>query len=245
MNVVVRRLLGCGTIVALCVLLAMVVFPGTGGVHRRGRTQCMSQMRNVSFALQTYATNNDGRLPPAYIADEHGKPMHSWRVLLLPYIEQQALYDKYRFDEPWNGPNNSKLAKFIPEIYRCPDEYKAGGGSQPWTSYVAVVGPHTMWPGKEPGSLDDIPDGQNRTLLLVEVRDSGIHWMEPRDLNIGEMNARINGDGPLGISSVHPGTANVFYADGHGGPISEKVRADVLRQLINRDDGGPAATEKR
>src|SRR5262245_18722891 len=104
MNAVVRRLMGCGTIAVLIVLLAMLVLPGTGRVHSGRRSQCLSQMRNVSFALQTYATNNEGRLPPAYIADEHGKPMHSWRVLLLPYLEQQALSDKYRFDEPWNGP---------------------------------------------------------------------------------------------------------------------------------------------
>lgn len=128
--------------------------------------QCMSQFRNVSFALQAYATDNQGRLPPAYIADEHGQPMHSWRVLLLPYLDQQALYDQYRFDEPWNGPNNSKLAKFIPEVYQCPNEYGHADGSHPWTSYVAVVG-----------------------------------------------------------------------------PLSEKISPEVLRQLIQRDDGGPAEAD--
>ncbi|MFO1096149.1 MAG: DUF1559 domain-containing protein [Planctomycetaceae bacterium] len=243
MNVVVRRLLGCGTIAVLGVVLAMIILPGTGGVHRGRRTQCMSFMRNVSFALHTYATDNQGRLPPAYIADEHGQPMHSWRVLLLPYLDQQSLYDQYRFDEPWNGPNNSKLAKVIPEVYQCPNEYGHAEGSHPWTSYVAVVGPHTLWPGAEPGQIDDIPDGQHRTLLLVEVHDSGIHWMEPRDLKLDEMNPQINSAGTLGISSVHPGVAHVIFADGHGGPLSEKVRPEVLRQLIQRDDGGPAEAD--
>jgi hypothetical protein len=92
-SVSTRRILAGISIGLLLVILAMLTPPG--GAERRGRrTQCMSQLRNVSLALQTYATNNGGRLPPAYIADENGAPMHSWRVLLLPYIEQQALYDR-------------------------------------------------------------------------------------------------------------------------------------------------------
>ena len=57
---------------------------------------------------------------PAYVADENGKPMHSWRVLLLPMLEQQALYESYDFDEPWNGPNNSRLLAQTPPSYQCP-----------------------------------------------------------------------------------------------------------------------------
>lgn len=200
----------------------------------------MSRLRNVSMALQVYATKHNGELPTAYIADENGKPMHSWGVLLLPYIEEQALYHRYDFDEPWSGPNNSKLAEHIPDIDQCPEDVQQRENRQPWTSYVAVVGEHTLWPGAEPARLDRIPDGATRTLLLVEVRNSGIHWMEPRDLSLDVMNPRINGAGRLGISSVHPGVANVMWADGHGGPLANEVRPEVLRQIIERDDGGPA-----
>ncbi|MBL8851102.1 MAG: DUF1559 domain-containing protein [Planctomycetaceae bacterium] len=201
-------------------------------------------MRQISMALQTYATNNNGQLPPAYIADENGRPMHSWRVLLLPYMEQQALYDRYNFDEPWNGPNNSRLAGEIPQLYQCPDDDRPRGDSQrPWTSYVVVVGPNTIWPGTESGGLDRIPDGSDRTLLLVEVRDSGINWMEPRDLTLEEMNPRINGEGRLGISSVHPNVAHFMFADGHGGPLSDDLKPDTLRQLIQIDDGAPSYTD--
>jgi Protein of unknown function (DUF1559) len=58
-----------------------------------------------------------GCFPPAYVADRDGKPIHSWRVLILPFLEQQELYRAYNFDEPWNGPNNRKLASRVGKIY--------------------------------------------------------------------------------------------------------------------------------
>ena len=69
--------------------------------------------------------------------------MHSWRVLILPYLEQRALYDEYKFDEPWNGPNNGKLHSRVVECFSCPTDEQTISGQ---TSYVAVVGPETAWP---------------------------------------------------------------------------------------------------
>lgn len=62
-----------------------------------------------------------GGYPPAYIADCDGRPMHSWRVLILPFLEQQNLYAAYHFDEPWDGPNNRKLAGRIGQVFRRSD----------------------------------------------------------------------------------------------------------------------------
>lgn len=243
LNLFARRSLGCAVIAFLLITLAMLVLPGINGERRGRRPQCLSQMRQIIAALQAYATNHEGQLPPAYIADENGKPMHSWRVLLLPYLEGQALYERYNFDEPWDGPNNSKLAREIPRIYQCPDEYSRDDTPQPFTSYAVVVGPHTLWPGSEPGSLDRIPDGSAHTLLLVEVHDSAIHWMEPRDLTLDEMNPRVNGKGRLGISSVHTGGAFVMWADGHGQLLTNDLRPEILRQAIEIDDGGPSSED--
>ena len=77
--------------------------------------------------------------------------MHSWRVLLLPFLEQTPLYEKYRFDEPWNGPNNRKLADAIIAIYNCPsDDHGGTGNTSPMTNYVAIVGTETAC-GPKPG----------------------------------------------------------------------------------------------
>ncbi len=102
--------------------------------------------------------------------------MHSWRVLLLPYLDQQALYDQYRFDEPWDGRHNRKLADNIGHVYNCSGEQSpAGQKRRTMTSYVAVVGPETMWPGSQSTKLSDIGDGTSNTLMVVEIANSGIH----------------------------------------------------------------------
>jgi hypothetical protein len=82
------------------------------------RSACRSNLKNIALALHNYHEDH-GSYPPAYIADENGRPMHSWRILLLPYIERGDLYKQYRFDEPWDGPNNRKLASQMPGLYRC------------------------------------------------------------------------------------------------------------------------------
>ena len=122
-----------------------------------------------------------GCFPPAYVADRDGKPMHSWRVLILPFLEQQELYNAYNFAEPWNGPSNRKLAGRIGNIY-----LRSGLDSDQihTTSFVAVVGPQTLWHGSQPTNRKDLGDGSHNTLLVVEVPDGRFLWMEPRTLSL-------------------------------------------------------------
>jgi prepilin-type processing-associated H-X9-DG protein len=191
-------------------------------------------MRNIALALQQYESRN-GTLPPAYIADADGKPMHSWRVLLLPYLEQNALYRQYRFDEPWDGPNNSQLHGELVRAYFCPSETTYS----PATNYVVVTGSQTIWPDATPAKLADITDGLQNTILLVEVHNSGIHWMEPRDLDIAKMPMAINAPKGVSISSVHhpAGFANVVFADGAAERIPNNAPAKALRAALTISGG--------
>ena len=107
--------------------------------------QCSNHLKQIGLALQNYH-DAYGSFPPAYMADADGKPIHSWRVLILPYLEQKALYDKYSFDEPWDGPNNSQLHEAAISAYICPSR---PGNSRTDTSFVAVVGAQTAWPGEK------------------------------------------------------------------------------------------------
>jgi prepilin-type processing-associated H-X9-DG protein len=159
--------------------------------------------------------------------------MHSWRVLLLPYLDQGPLYVQYRFDEPWDGPNNRKLADKILHVFNCPSEVHGDGkGTATMTSYVAVVGPETAWPGTKPTTIRDIKDGTSNTLLIVEVANSGIHWMEPRDLHVVQMASTINPKSGQGISSPHTGGAQVLMADGAVRFISQNLAAETIRALL-------------
>ncbi|HLA85507.1 MAG TPA: DUF1559 domain-containing protein [Thermoguttaceae bacterium] len=201
------------------------------------RAQCLNNLRQLGLALHEYH-NVYGSFPPAYVADQHGRPMHSWRVLILPFLEQKDLYNQYRFDEPWDGPNNRKLHDKMPEVFRCASR---PSGSNPYeTSYVAVTGPHTAWRDDRPVKLSEITDGSKTTILLVEMKDSGINWMEPRDLAYPPMPAKINPPSARGISSYHPGRANVLFADGHVFCLGDDAKPIAKFLTI---DGGETISE--
>jgi prepilin-type processing-associated H-X9-DG protein len=156
--------------------------------------------------------------PPAYIADKNGKPMHSWRVLILPYLAQQNLYKQYDFNEPWDGPNNKKLlAARIYYEYACPSDKNARSPSATQTSYVAVVGTNAAWPGVKSRDLKEIAGngGTSNTIMLVEVANSGIQWTEPRDLSL-EAIAQAAADDPNSVGFVkhtRPYDGFFFYHD--------------------------------
>ncbi|HEY2250622.1 MAG TPA: DUF1559 domain-containing protein [Planctomycetaceae bacterium] len=218
--------------VAGLVLVAALCLPAIdrGGASRR--SQCKNNLKQIGLALHNYH-DEFGCFPPAFIADANGRPMHSWRVLLLPYLDQAPLYVQYRFDEPWDGPNNRKLADKILPIFNCPSEVHGDGKSAAtMTSYVAVVGPETAWPGNTATSIRDIKDGTSNTLLIVEVANSRIHWMEPRDLHVVQMAPTINAKFGQGISSLHTGGAHALLADGSVRFISEQTTAELIRALL-------------
>ena len=119
-----------------------------------------------------------GALPPAYTVDAEGKPLHSWRTLILPYLEQQSLYDKIDLTKPWDDPANKAAFETNLQIYRCPSaNYPAS-----YTAYLAVVAPGGSFEGAEPRALEEITDDHSLTLMVVEVgSDHAVHWMSPRD----------------------------------------------------------------
>ena len=176
-------------IIVLVFGLATALFPALQAAREAARRSvCGCCAHNaVFFAMHSYHDLH-GTFPPAFIPDEDGHPKHSWRVLLLPYLDRFDLYQQYDFDEPWNGPNNRLLAPAMPHYLRCP----ANGSPVETgiTNYVALVGPETAWPGAEARTSDDFA-GEGKTIILVETFASDIHWMEPRDLTIDEFVAEL------------------------------------------------------
>jgi hypothetical protein len=105
-----------GVIVVLLVLLWPAVEAAREAARR---SSCNCNLKQIGLGLQTYADAYKC-FPPAYTTDATGNRMHRWRVLILPYVEQKALYAQYDFSEPWDGPHNRLLAKYMPPFYRCP-----------------------------------------------------------------------------------------------------------------------------
>jgi len=177
---------------------------------RRAATRSASQspLNQMSVALANYHSLH-GHLPPAYIADDQGVPIHSWRVLILPFIEQHALYKAYRFDEPWDGPNNSKLANKMPSFFNVASE----PFSEKFTNIVLVSGEGTAFPGAETRSFHEIADGSKNTILLTEIGNSKVPWMAPVDVDIETSSMRVNDPATLNISSVYWRRPHVVFAD--------------------------------
>lgn len=209
----------------LCLVGALL--PGIGSTTVAPRSVCAIHLKQISLALNEYH-DMYGVLPPAYVADREGRPMHSWRVLLLPFLEQQALYDLYDFSEPWNGPHNSRLATMMPPEYGpCPSDSNAVKGE---TSYLAVIGQGTVWPGPKSQSLKSITN--TSAIMVVESEDSGINWLEPRDFNLGHASRGINSKFGRGISSHHGKGANVALADGNIQFLEDSLPEAALRDML-------------
>lgn len=159
--------------------------------------------------------------------------MHSWRVLILPYLEQQELYDQYDFNEPWDGPHNRKLLEQRPSIYAFHDSESQMGAA---TNYVAVVGDETVWPRHKASRLDQISDGADRTLMVVENHGARIPWTQPRDLDFNTMTMHLGAGAADGISSRFNPPAAVTAA-GSVHTLSSDMPAEALRALLTARGG--------
>lgn len=234
-----RRFIRSGIAAAGLFIVACTTFQLVScGREGPRRFSCTNNLKQITLALHTYHDVHH-RFPPAYIADENGRPMHSWRVLILPFLEQNSLYDRYDFNEPWDGPNNRLLLAEMPDVYRCPHDTT----STPTTSYVAIVGPETAWPVATSVRLGGIRDGPGRTVLVVESHDAAIPWMQPADLESPVLVPRINRWPGPGISSAHPGGAQAAFADGHVEFLSDSLAPDEVRALLTISGGEPAVLE--
>lgn len=173
-----------GYFLVLCLLVAtLLVSPLLDGSV--DRTQCNANLKTLAYALQMYHDTYK-TFPPAYLSNEDGKPVHSWRVLILPFFEGRSLYEAYDFDEPWDGPNNRKLLERAPHVFACPAQRRTSRQPSTHTSYLAVVGPRTAWLGGNPTRIQDFTDGTSKTILIMESDGRGVPWMEPRDLSLDE-----------------------------------------------------------
>lgn len=222
--------------------------------HREGYriSGCRNNLHTIGLALHSYHDQYD-RFPPQHVADAEGRPMHSWRVLILPYLSESdanKVYQQYRFDEPWNGPNNQQLAAQLGNHFRCRTTNAAEPGSHLTTHYAAVTGPGTAWPGPTETLLEDIADGSDNTVMLVEIADSDIHWMEPRDVTLEEALSDRKGAYVVPSShhfvertyfflSTYPLVGNVLMADGSCHCLERRPSRDDLATLLSVAGGEP------
>ena len=237
-----RRLSGFGF--AVLFLIGGAIFVGAYWAYREfasatAEASCKGNLKKLGLAFHGYHDAH-GSFPPAFVRGKDGKPAHSWRVLILPFLGRRDLYEAYDFDEPWDGPHNIRLADQMPRVLACPSGAGRGKGK---TTYVAVVGSQTVWPGDRAVSIQDITDGASTTIQLIEIADSDIGWTEPRDVRLEDLIPPESGEVSPRFSSGHKGSVHILLCDGSARrlktPLALTNARKVLHTLLTAAGGLP------
>jgi Protein of unknown function (DUF1559) len=189
-----------------------------------------NRLKELGLALHAYH-DQFGHLPTAVCFDKQGKKTRlSWRVHLLPYLEQGALYREFRLDEPWDSAHNKQLIAKMPEIYRPANPKLAAAGR---TKCVAPVGEQTVFSNKNVKiRMSDITDGTSLTLLLVEADDDhAVVWTAPDDLEI-DLKKPLNG-----LAMRPPGAFLTLFADGSVHFLRETIDAKTVAAMLTMQGG--------
>ena len=240
-----RKFLGCGGRVWAAAGLLFLFFlialwlPAVSSCREAARrVQCRDNLKQIGLALHNYHEKY-GCYPPAYTVDKQDRPMHSWRALLLEFLDPK-LYTQYDFDQPWDSPDNLAFADVLAKDgpYYCPSDFDRGRYD---TSYVMLVGPDAFSDAPAVRKKKDITDKLDETIIVVEMSHSGIYWMEPRDLNVSKMSFKINDMNQIGLRSEHSGGLHVLFADGSARFLSESMDPEVYEAMITINGGEDAS----
>src|SRR5262249_36175043 len=141
-----------------------------------------NNLKQIVLAMHNHSDNNDHRLPAHAIYDTHGTPLLSWRVLILPYVEEETLFKQFKLDEPLDSPHNLPLLPHIPPVYAPPPRFKSS--ALPGHSFYQVfIGQGAAFEGKEGMRMPiDFPYGLANTILVVEAGEA-VPWTKPQDIS--------------------------------------------------------------
>jgi hypothetical protein len=169
-----------------------------------------------------------GSLPPWAVVDKHGKPLLSWRVLVLPFIEQDDLYKQFKLDEPWDSPHNRRLLPKMPLVFKPFD----GRAVEPDKTFFQVfIGRGAAFEGARGMKLpDDFPDGSSNTILIAQA-EKAVLWTKPEDLEFAP-DRRL----PK-LGGIFPETFQVALVDMSSRSISVTLSEQTLRAAITRNGG--------
>jgi hypothetical protein len=207
------------------VLVALLLPAVQAAREAARRNASMNNLKQLMLALLLYEDAHKAFPAHAnYGAD--GKPLLSWRVHILPYLEQEPLYKEFHLDEPWDSEHNKKLIARMPALFVDPSS--GLNPAEGKTSYLAVQGEGNFLTGTEAGrKISAISDGTSNTVALVQVsNDAAAVWTKPDDWTPDE-------DNPLvGTGEYHPGVFLAGFCDGHVSAISHEVDPAVWLSML-------------
>jgi hypothetical protein len=221
-GVVILIVLGIGGMCAVPVLIVLfaLLLPAVQAAREAARrVQSQNNMKQISIAMLNYHDMYQ-EFPPAVVKDANGQPLYSGRVLLLPFLEQQPLFQQFDKSAAWDSPQNIALSQQSLPVFTDPSSSQRVPGQ---TDYLFVVGQGTPLGSGQRVSAADIKDGMSNTMFLVEVKDSGVNWAQPGDLDISVPMPLPKGN--------HPGGNCAALFDGSVRFISDSIDPNVVRHI--------------
>jgi prepilin-type processing-associated H-X9-DG protein len=237
---------GVMSAVAFPGLLIGLLLPAVQKVREAAnRMQSQNNLKQMVLAVHNYHDAYNC-LPPAVVYDAQGKPLYSWRVLILPFIEQEALYKQFHLEEPWDSPHNKSLLEMIPRVYLNVARPNPEAGT---TTYLGIGGEGTifesnpanglvplktnpkLFQAKPVLTLRDVTDGTSNTLMIAES-DDAVPWSKPQDFDYSPRGG-IRGR----ISTLHAGGFTAAFADGSVRFLPRNIPEMTLRALFTRNGG--------
>ncbi len=196
------------------------------------QNQQLKRLQMIAKGCHQFAEANK-KLPATANYDKDGKPLLSWRVHILPYMNQNNLYKLFRLDEPWDSEHNIKLLKMLPVCYfdtaSNPNQDNIESGK---TVYLRPTGKGTLFDGSTAPTFGMMHDGSVSTMLAVVISDEhAVEWTRPVDWSFDSKRPRKG----LGIKD---GTKlKIVTADGAVHLIRSDIAEEQLRNLVNPQDG--------
>jgi prepilin-type processing-associated H-X9-DG protein len=182
------------------------------------RAKSQNNLKQIALAFHVFHDANGAF--PRDITDKNGKPLLSWRVAVLPYIEQAALYQKFKLDEPWDSANNKPLAEMNIQPYLDP----RGKATKGFTVYQSFSGTGALMSGKAL-KFNQITDGTSNTFMVVEAGEA-VPWSKPADV-------AFDAKKPLPkLGGIFDGDFNVAFCDGSVRFVKKGVKDEILKNYI-------------
>lgn len=221
---------GCGWVVWVAVfglaawILVALLLPATRSAPQaRNLAVCSDKLRRLARALRDYAQAH-GRLPPAHTLAADGTVLHSWRTLILPYLDEKRLYASIDLTKPWNDPVNATARETPVSAFACPTSAK----DDTFTNYQVVILPEGLFRPDGSASLEEFVAADANTVLVIDApADRAVKWMEPRD---------VEGDSFLTES---------LKSSNHAGEWLRAVAADTHVQTLLLSGSGATTADRR